>query len=90
MKIIVSVHDKKADEFQGIFLVPSLAVAIRMFADTLADTETIMYKHPEDFCLYKVGEFNTETAEIQSGFMMIIEALEVLRRNEPQEIDTNE
>jgi hypothetical protein len=89
MKIIVSVHDRKANEFQGLFLVPSLAVAIRMFNDTLADPDTVMHKHPEDFALYKIGEFNTETAEIDNSFMMIIEAEEVIRRTTPSPEEGN-
>jgi hypothetical protein len=82
-RIMVSVYDKKAEEFQGLFLVPSLNVAIRMFIDTLSDSETVMCKHPADFALYQVGNFEIACGGVEPSLMLIIEAEEAIRR-QPQ------
>nr|QXN72790.1 MAG: nonstructural protein [Microvirus sp.] len=60
---VVSVRDHKAEEFQGLHLVPNLSVAVRMFGDT-AVPDSMIARHPEDYSLVLLAEFNTETGEI--------------------------
>lgn len=66
---VFSVLDTKA----GAFGVPWFAlndnVAIRQFSDNAGDArqDNPWYRHPEDYTLYCVGQFNDATAELISA-----------------------
>lgn len=62
---IYSVKDNKIG-FNNTFLAANNAAAMRMFADTCRQKETLFANHPEDFDLYAVGELNENTGEITS------------------------
>ena len=53
-----SVFDKKAVSFNTPFFVQTKGVAMRSFADLVADKRTTVAQHPEDFALYEVGNFD--------------------------------
>lgn len=62
--ILVSVRDKKAEAFHPPYAVPTKGIAIRAFGDAIAKGSTDLSSHPEDFDLFKVGEFDQLTAKI--------------------------
>ena len=64
MTNIYSIKDTKIG-FSTIFTAPNNFVAIRMFADTCEQSDTLFAKHPEDFEIYKLGELNDESGEIK-------------------------
>lgn len=76
MFTVMSILDKKADEFQMVFLAKSKTVGLRMFADALLrGEETIMRQHPEDFALYLVGFFDEEVGTlVPEGPVLVAEA----------------
>lgn len=55
-----SVYDSKAAVFSVPFFMPSIGLAIRSFTDLSNDPGTMVFKHPEDFSLFVVGEFDDE------------------------------
>lgn len=61
MKVLVySVFDSKASCYGQPFFCLSREVAQRAFIDTIADPNSMLGKHPEDFSLFELGSFNDE------------------------------
>jgi len=62
---VVSVKDRAADVFNRPFFVPHRNVAIRDFTDEVnrSAVDNQLNKHPDDFDLYLLGEFNDNTGE---------------------------
>lgn len=65
---IVSIFDKAMNEFHRPAFVQSEGLAIRSFQDEVNrdDAQNDLFKHPADFELYLIGEFNTETGSLVS------------------------
>lgn len=63
-KILVSVRDVKAGFYDGCFLVRSRAEAVRGFVDEVNNPQSMLGRHPEDYTLFVVGEFDEETGVI--------------------------
>lgn len=62
---IMSVRDRAADIYGQPFFVGSQGVAIRGFRDEInrASPDNQLFKHPEDFDLFYLGEFDDNTGE---------------------------
>lgn len=65
---IVAVRDKKCDCFSRPFFAQTPAAAIRSFSDEVnrAHEENPYYKHPEDYALYELGQYNDEDGSINT------------------------
>lgn len=64
---VYAVYDSKACFFGQPFFHQSDATAIRDFSDAVNDTSNpanMWHKHPEDFSLLKIGEFDNTTGEL--------------------------
>lgn len=61
---IYSIKDTKVG-FTSVFTAPNNFVAIRMFADTAKDGQSLIAMHPEDFELYNLGKLNDESGQIE-------------------------
>jgi hypothetical protein len=61
---IYSVKDLKAETFAQPWFQRNDALAMRAFGQIVENPETDWHKWHEDYSLYSIGEFNTETAEI--------------------------
>lgn len=57
---VFAVLDLKMARFMTPFTTVNAGVAIRMFVDSMS-AESVLVKHPEDFALYELGEFDEET-----------------------------
>lgn len=57
---VFSVYDHKAAVYGTPFFMPNVAMAVRAFTDLVEDNRTMVSKHPEDFVLYQVGEFDDD------------------------------
>lgn len=80
---VVSIYDVKMQEYSGIYLVKTLEVAVRMFADTVNAPESQIGNHAEDFTLRKVGDFDTDTGELVAcPPSIVMAAAEVVRRSD--------
>ena len=79
---VVSVKDRAAEVFNRPFCVPHRNVAIRDFTDEVnpqaADNQ--LSKHPDDFDLYLLGEFNDNTGEFvfDGSPVVLVRAKDVL------------
>jgi hypothetical protein len=79
---VVSVKDRAADVFNRPFFVPHRNVAIRDFTDEVnrvaADNQ--LNKHPDDFDLYCLGEFDDSAGSlINNQPVILVRAKDVLQ-----------
>ena len=56
-----AVYDSKATAYMSPFFFPHAGQAIRAFSDTVNDPSTSLNRHPGDFTLFQIGEFDDET-----------------------------
>lgn len=59
---VCAVRDSAVNAFLRPFYVPALGAAVRGFTDEVNRSDSEMGKHPEDYELFELGEFNEETA----------------------------
>ncbi|WMC01497.1 nonstructural protein [Microvirus D_HF4_340] len=68
--IIVAVRDIKTDVFGTPIFVNHQGAAIRSFGDqctgTVQNADQTLMQHPEDFELYKLGEYDDNTGEFSN------------------------
>lgn len=65
MKILIfSIRDSKSEVFSQPFFSPTRGSAIRAFADAVNDPATDYAKHPDDYTLFYVGDFDVDKGEI--------------------------
>lgn len=62
---IFAVYDVKAECYNTPFFMSSNGQAIRAFSDMLSDDRTMISKHPDDFSLYHLGEYDDNNGFIQ-------------------------
>lgn len=62
--LVFSVYDAKAEAYMAPFVAASKGFAIRMFLDEASRPDSMCAKHPEDFRLFHVGEFDDATAVV--------------------------
>jgi len=60
-----SILDTKSKIYNNPHFLINDAVAIRQFGLIVNDKESIISKYPEDFRLYRVGEFDLKTGKIK-------------------------
>lgn len=59
---VVAVRDRAADLYRAPFFVPSVGTAIRAFSDHVnSKDDSDIVKHPEDFDLYLLADFDDES-----------------------------
>jgi len=79
---VVCVKDRAAEVFNRPFFVPHRNVAIRDFTDEVnrAAVDNQLNKHPDDFDLYLLGEFNDNTGEFSiSTPQVLVRAKDVVQ-----------
>lgn len=80
--LVCSVYDKKVNAFASPFFVRSQGEAIRSFTDACQDGQTVFCKHPEDYLLFQIGEFddgNGALVQGSTGPTPLIEALQCVK-----------
>jgi len=60
-----SVYDAKAEAYLRPFFAESKGLAVRSFADAVNDPQSGMFKHPADYTLFLVGEFDQRSGELR-------------------------
>lgn len=61
---LFSVYDNGVKAYMQPFFVRSKGEAMRSWGDTVNDPKTAFYKHPQDFTLFELGEYDDETGKI--------------------------
>jgi hypothetical protein len=81
LHFVISVKDRAADVFNRPFFVAHRNVAIRDFTDEVnrkAD-DNPLNKHPDDFDLYLMGQFDDNTGEFYNdGPVVLVRAKDVI------------
>jgi len=62
--IVFSVRDLKAEMFSRPFFSKAPGEAIRSFSMECENPESMLHRYPDDYQLYRVGEFNELTGEL--------------------------
>lgn len=55
---VFAIHDVKAEAYMSPFFMPAVGLALRAFKDLVGDEKSQISKHPSDYTLYLVGEFD--------------------------------
>lgn len=58
---VCAARDVKASAFLQPFVTNSLGTGMRLFGDSCADVKSVFNKHPEDFMLFEIGDYDDET-----------------------------
>lgn len=64
MKYLCAIFDRKTQTYERVLEVQHVAELQREFADIKKDPTTKYGKHPSDFELYQIGEFNPQSGLI--------------------------
>lgn len=62
---IFTVYDSKVQAYMLPFYQQTKGAAIRAFKDTCNDSTHPFYKHPEDYTLFELGEFDDGKAKFE-------------------------
>jgi len=63
---LFSVRDIKGYSFAAPMAIPSVGIAKRSFLEACAAPSGPLYKYPEDYQLYQVGEFDPNCGELKA------------------------
>lgn len=79
---IVSLYDKAVGAYLRPFPALSVGEAMRAFEDDVANAESPVARHPEDYALFLVGKFNDQTGvlEKEDSPVCLINAHEVVSK----------
>lgn len=55
---VFAIRDEKAEAFMAPFVMPAVGLALRAFSDLVNDAGSSVGKHPSDYQLYQIGEFD--------------------------------
>lgn len=75
LQFVVCVKDRAAEVYNRPFFVPHRNVAVRDFTDEInrSDAQNPLNKHPDDFDLYLLGQFDDNTgAFISEGAPQVL------------------
>lgn len=61
---IFSVWDAKLEAYMQPFFSPTIPSGIRAFTDAATDPGSMLHKHPGDFSLHHIGEFDDGTGTL--------------------------
>ncbi len=62
---IYTIHDNKAMAYLSPFTFKNDGQAVRLFGDAINNQEHTFAKHPADYTLFNLGEFDDNTSEIK-------------------------
>lgn len=63
---VYSIRDAKAEYFNTPFFQKTKGEAIRNFSNAVNDEKTQLNQHPEDFDLWKIGQWDDQKGQIVS------------------------
>lgn len=61
---LYTIYDSKAEHYGNPISVRTDAEARRQFSVVATDPNTEIGRHPEDFMLFRIGSFNSETGSL--------------------------
>ena len=67
MSKIYAIKDQAIEAFSQPFFVQAQGQAVRMFMDESKNEQSQINRHPEDFELWYIGEFDEQTGQITAA-----------------------
>lgn len=66
---ILAVRDRATDQYGTPMFLISTGQGIRSFTDEInkPNEDNLLNKHPEDYDLYEIGEYDTDTADFETS-----------------------
>jgi len=61
---LFAILDMKAEAFLPVFQIESAAAALRLFADAVRNPEHQFGRHPEDYHLFELADFDITTGSL--------------------------
>lgn len=65
--VMVAIKDRALDAFMRPFFAQTTGQAIRMFNDEINNSDSPMFKHPEDYDLYYLGIWDDKTGMFEEA-----------------------
>lgn len=83
IKKVFAVYDVKGKTYDYLSVQVALGVAVRWFSDGVNEPGTLLNKHPGDFILYQVGEFDDVAGELKSFVppVHVVNGVDMLKEN---------
>ena len=81
-----SIYDSKSQAWMTPMFFQATAQAMRSFGDAINDGKSEFAKHPEDYTLFEVGEFDPQNGimdALNSGPVVITQAVNLLNDATP-------
>lgn len=74
-----TVYDDKAKAYLPPFFLPEIAQAVRTFGDCATDPKHEFGKHPEDYTLFQLGDFDSSSGvmEVNGALLYVVSGIEV-------------
>jgi len=74
-----SIFDQKAKAYMSPFFMSEVGQATRSFTDMVNSSEHVLQKHPEDYVLFEVGQFDDASGLLSAydGPELVVTALQV-------------
>lgn len=69
---VFAVFDVKVGAYQAPFVAGAVGQAVRMFGDAVQNRESPFNKHPEDYRLFLLGEFEDSTGRLTASEPQLI------------------
>lgn len=63
-KKVYAIHDSKIEAFMQPFVMHTAGEALRGFAELANDPQTNISKHPTDFTLFELGEYDEKSGAL--------------------------
>lgn len=60
-----AIYDVKSDAYMSPFFAPAIGHAVRSFAELVNDKNTLVGRHPADFKLCHLADFDDSCGEVQ-------------------------
>lgn len=72
----LSIRDEKLKAFLPVFFVRATGEGMRHFMDACKDKNTPMGKHPEDYTLHCLAQFDDVSGEFENGASQLMTGLQ--------------
>lgn len=78
---LYAVYDRKALVYQVPFASLTDGAAVRMLSDAVADSNTMLSRHPNDYVLFYVGDFDDSKGALEaaSPIVHVIDAASLVK-----------
>lgn len=83
--LVISIRDDKTEVFNTPWFKSTLGEATRDFEMGVNDKRTVLSSSPQDFKLYKIGEYDTNTGKLtpEDSPVHIIDAIQCVKKEDP-------